>query len=127
MTTAAYPNPRHSPAPWAELVPGYGPVTVDLLLELPDDGYIYEVVEGVLVRMAGSGKQAAKARLYLGAGTRLVWVVWPQSEHIDVWRRDVLSGPVSVLAVGGTLAGEDVIPGFACAVDALFTDPLRPA
>jgi len=28
--------------PWAEAVPGYGPVTVDLLLTLPDDGYRYE-------------------------------------------------------------------------------------
>jgi len=45
-------------APWAEVVPGYGPVTVDLLLTLPDDGYCYEVVEGVLVRMAGSGFEA---------------------------------------------------------------------
>ena len=45
-------------APWAEVVPGYGPVTVDLLLTLPDDGYCYEVVEGALVRMAGSGFEA---------------------------------------------------------------------
>jgi Uma2 family endonuclease len=45
-------------APWAEIVPGYGPVTVDILLTLADDGYVYEVVEGVLVRMAGSGFNA---------------------------------------------------------------------
>ena len=45
-------------APWAEIVPGYGPVTVDILLKLPDDGYVYEVVEGGLVRMAGSGLDA---------------------------------------------------------------------
>ncbi|HEY8744853.1 MAG TPA: Uma2 family endonuclease [Chloroflexota bacterium] len=44
--------------PWAEAVPGYGPVTVDLLLALPDDGYRYEVVEGVLVRVAGIGNEA---------------------------------------------------------------------
>src|ERR1051326_5401763 len=66
MTTApAYP-PR-SPAPWAEIVLGYGPVTVDILLTLPDDGYVYEVVEGVLVRVAGSGKQATRLGLRLGA------------------------------------------------------------
>jgi len=45
-------------APWAEIVPGVGPVAVDILLTLPDDGYIYEVVEGTLVRMAGSGEEA---------------------------------------------------------------------
>lgn len=46
-------------APWAEIVPGMDLVTVDLLLTLPDDGYTYEVVDGVLVRMAGSGRLAA--------------------------------------------------------------------
>jgi len=45
-----------NPAPWAEVVPGMGPVTVGDLLTIPDDGYIYEVVEGVLVRMVGSGE-----------------------------------------------------------------------
>jgi Uma2 family endonuclease len=46
-------------APWAEIAPGYGPVTVDMLLRLPDDGYRYEVIEGTLVRMAGSGDEAS--------------------------------------------------------------------
>ncbi len=59
MTTAPT-YPLHSPAPWAEVVPGYGPVTVAVLLMLPDDGYIYEVVEGVLVRVAGSGNGFAQ-------------------------------------------------------------------
>lgn len=56
--TALRATPPDPIAPWAEIVPGYGPVTVDILLRLPDDGYIYEVVEGVLVRMAGSGERA---------------------------------------------------------------------
>jgi Uma2 family endonuclease len=205
MTTApAYPP--CSPAPWAEIVPGYGPVSVDLLLSLPDDGYAYEVVEGVLVRMAGSGNRAtrlaarltarlldyvegyglgavtaadgvyrfpgaetgllpdvgfysaaryslivdhdkpipfapdlaveiaspsqdadqmaAKARVYLRGGTRLVWVVWPQSAHIDVWHADMLIGPVATLWQTERLDGEDVVPGFSYAVAALFADPL---
>ena len=37
-------------APWAEIVPGVGPRTVDDLLLLPNDGQQYEIVEGVLVR-----------------------------------------------------------------------------
>jgi Uma2 family endonuclease len=189
-------------------VPGYGPVTVDLLLELPADGYSYEVVEGVLVRMAGSGNRAtrlaldlgaelrayvrprrlgavtgadgvytfpgsetglipdvgyygaahlkdiadentptpfapdlavevvspdqsadamaAKARMYLRAGTRLVWVVWPQAKHVDVWHVDVPTAPVRTLNIGNTLDGEDVIPGFSYSLADLFQDPLRP-
>lgn len=207
-TAAAYQNPPRSPALWAEVVPGYGPVTVNILLEMPDDGYVYEVVEGVLVRMAGSGKRAttlaaallatlfayvrplrlgvvtgadgvykfpgaetglvpdvgfyvaerdaqaeddtkpipfapdlavevvspgqsatamaAKARRYLRAGTSLVWVVWPQSQHVDVWRADIPTGPVRTLNVSGMLDGEDLIPGFSYAVAELFTGPLGP-
>ncbi len=193
-------------APWAELVPGYGPVTVDFLLTVPDDGYRYEVVEGVLVRMAGSGfdattlglelgadlrnyvrprrlgrvtgadgvykfpgaetgllpdvgfveaakveliadrrrpipfapdlaieiaspdqkadDMAAKARTYLDGGTRLVWVVWPDWRQVDVWHAGRSVGPAAVLTVDDTLDGEDVVPGFAHPVAAVFADPL---
>ena len=207
MALPAHPYPSPSPAPWAEAVPGHGPATGDELLTLPDDGYVYEVVEGVLVRMAGSGGKAsgigadfvgelrayvrprrlgrvtgadgvykfsdaetglipdagfynvdharqvienkplpfapdlavevvspdqtprmmaAKARRYLSAGTRLVWVVWPQAEHIDVWRAGVLTAPVRTLNTGDALDGEDVIPGFSYPVAELFRDPLAP-
>ena len=193
-------------APWAEVVPGYGPVTVDLLLTLPDDGYRYEVVEGVLVRMAGSGDRAttlafdlgaelrnyvrprrlgrvtgadgvykfpgadtgllpdvgyytaaqyalitdhdkplpfapalaievaspsqdagdmaAKARTYLQGGAALVWVVWPRSEHIDVWHPGSLAAPATTLHSGDLLDGEDVVPGFSYPVADVFADPL---
>ncbi len=47
-----------------------GPVRVDLLLDLPDDGYVYEVVEGVLVRVAGSGFDATTIALELAAELR---------------------------------------------------------
>ena len=57
-------------APWAEVVPGVGPVTVNALLTLPDDGYRYEVVEGTLVRMAGSGYEATTIGLTIAAELR---------------------------------------------------------
>jgi Uma2 family endonuclease len=185
-----------------------GPVTVDILLTIPGDEYIYEVVDGVLVRMAGSGKRvtiigniinnalfnfviprrlgivtpadgvykfpgaetglipdvgfytaareatipdvdddkpipfapdlavevaspsqdaddlAAKVRTYLRGGTRLVWVVWPQAQHIDVWRQDTLDRPTVTLNVGDTLDGEDIVPGFIFLVADIFADPL---
>jgi len=192
--------------PWAEIVPGMGAVTVDDLLTIPDDGYHYEVVDGVLVRIAGSGfdatrialrlgarlltyaddhrlgvvtgvdgvyrfspaetgllpdvgfiamakvglitersrpipfapdlavevaspdqkpaEMAAKARLYLSGGARLVWVVWPASEHIDVWHADHPEGPAATLNTSSTLDGEDVLPGFTQPVADVFADPL---
>jgi Uma2 family endonuclease len=208
MALPEYPHPSRSPAPWAEVVPDHGPATVNELLTLADDGYIHEVVEGVLVRAGGSGGKAtklglhlgarlfdyvhghrlgvvtgadgvykfpeaetglipdagfygveharqiidenkpvpfapdlavevvspdqtprmmaAKTRTYLRAGTRLVWVVWPQAEHIDVWHPHVLTGPVRTLNISDTLDGEDVIPGFSYPVAELFRDPLAP-
>ena len=43
-------------APWAEPVPNRGPMTVDELAALPeDDGWLYELVEGRLVRMPSPG------------------------------------------------------------------------
>ena len=70
MALPARPYPSLSPAPWAEVVPDHGPATVDELLTLPDDGYIYEVVEGALVRLAGSGDEATGLGLDLGAELR---------------------------------------------------------
>ena len=62
---------------------------------------------------------AAKARVYLNAGTRLVWVVWPHGPQIDVWRVGDRRGPSAALGRGDALDGEDVIPDFA--------DPLAPS
>src|SRR5579863_9326467 len=52
-------------APWAELVPDQGPMTVDELLALPDDGWLYELVEGRLVRMAPPGGEHGEIALAL--------------------------------------------------------------
>ncbi len=189
-------------APWAEIVPDAGPMTVDELLSLPDDGWRYEVVEGVLVRVAGSGQRAtaiaavitivlgafvrprrlgvvtsadgvykfahaetgllpdvgfytaarqalivdpekpipfppdlavevaspsqdgedmaAKARRYLAGGVRLVWIVWPRTQMVDVWRSGATLHPSATLHSGDVLNGEDVVPGFAHLVADIF-------
>ena len=73
---------------------------------------------------------ATKARTYLRGGTRLVWVVWPRSAHIDVWRAaraggpDTLLAPAATLHLGDALDGEDVVPGFMYPVTDVFADPL---
>jgi Uma2 family endonuclease len=198
---------REMLAPWAKIVPDKGPMTVNGLLALPDDGWMYELVEGRLVRMPASGfeasriaarlifalgtfvqvhglgavtgsdgtydltqpgdradtglvpdlafvraervplrtspeytkaprvapdlvgevasphpyrpEMAAKVQRYLAAGVRLVWVIWPQRQQVDLWRPGS-PGPVATLVVGGTLDGQDVLPGFAYPVAELF-------
>ncbi len=52
-------RPPAAGAPWAEVVPGTGPMTMADYLAYPDgDGYRYELVDGVLVRMAGTRPEA---------------------------------------------------------------------
>ena len=63
MEAHAYPS--GAVAPWAEVVWDAGPFTVEELLRLPDDGRQYEVVEGVLVRMAGSSSEATELAMRL--------------------------------------------------------------
>lgn len=46
-------------APWAEVAPNAGRMTVDELLALPDDRWTYELVEGRLVRMPLGGGEAS--------------------------------------------------------------------
>lgn len=58
-------------APWAECVPGTAPMTVAGLLDYRgEDGWRYEVVEGVLIRVAGSRPKANRVtdRLYRALG-----------------------------------------------------------
>ena len=55
-------RPPASVAPWAEVVPGVGPMTMADYLAYPDDdSYQYELVDGVLVRMAGTRPEAGDA------------------------------------------------------------------
>ena len=58
-----------------------------------------------------------KIREYFAAGTRLVWVVYPDGRIIDVYRSP---SDVRTLGVADYLDGDDVIPGFSCPVRRCF-------
>lgn len=210
MSNAQTHHLSYTLVPWADIVPNAGPAKVDDLLARPHDGWRYEVVEGVLIRVAGSGDlaaaiallvgslllayvrprrlgrvtgadgvyrfpqaetgllpdvgfygaalfprivnrdkpipfapelavevaspsqdradMAAKVRIYLQGGTRMVWVIWPHARTVDVWRPADLQPqyadmhPSSTLraASGDLLGGEDVVPGFTHPVADIF-------
>ena len=61
----------------------------------------------------------AKAQRYLSGGTRLVWIIYPQYQQVDVWRSGART-PSSTLDVADTLDGEDVVPGFRYSLADLF-------
>lgn len=92
--------------PLERLSEGYVETAPDLVVEVvsPND-LAYEVKE--------------KVQEYLGAGVRLVWVVYPPSRTVHVYR---LEGAVTVLGADQELSGESVLAGFSCRVGDLFPD-----
>ena len=85
-------------APWAELVPGRGPMTVDDLLALPDDTqWQYELVDGRLVRMSptGGGHGGIAGNLHIALG---IWVVPRQLGRVLSAETGFQLGPNTVLA-----------------------------
>ena len=61
-----------------------------------------------------------KARLYLECGVRLVWILWPRSQEVDVWLPDSPDAPLATLHAQDALDGLDVVPGFTLPVASLF-------
>jgi Uma2 family endonuclease len=64
-------------------------------------------------------EMAAKARLYLAAGVRLVWLIWLRYQQVDVWQSGS-DQPVVTLGMGDALDGLDVLPGFTYPLADLF-------
>jgi Uma2 family endonuclease len=62
---------------------------------------------------------AKKAHVYLYAGVRLVWVVWPGLKTVDVWQPGS-NIPIAMLTVADSLNGFDVVPEFVYPLADLF-------
>jgi Uma2 family endonuclease len=94
--------------PGGEMPEGHCRVVPDLVVEVvsPNDPY---------------ADVRRKVGEYLRAGMRLVWVVEPETRTVEVSRAD---GTVTMLYGTGELDGEDVLPGFRCALETIF--PPRP-
>ena len=82
---------------------GYWPFPPDLAVEIVSPHDRFSDVQ-------------AKVREYLAAGTRLVWVVWPEGRSV------IVHGADGVVELGseGVLSGGDVMPGFEVRVGQLF-------
>ena len=83
---------------------GWGHIAPDLVWEVVSPTDLAENVQ-------------KKARDYLAAGVRLVWVVYPLTRHVDVYRID---GSRSTVNETGALSGEDILNGFEVLVGDLF-------
>jgi Uma2 family endonuclease len=59
----------------------------------------------------------ARVTAFLTAGVRLLWVIYPATRTIHVFRQ---GGGAAWLTAADQLSGEDVIPGFVCRVEEVF-------
>lgn len=62
----------------------------------------------------------AKIELYLQYGTKLVWVFYPETKSVYVWRKANGGMLTNKIGIDGELDGEDVLPGFKIAVKDIF-------
>jgi Uma2 family endonuclease len=65
-----------------------------------------------------AGTIRRKVDQYLKAGTRSVWIVYPESRLIDVYKPDQA---MVTFNQGDTIDGSDMLPGFSIAVREVFT------
>jgi Uma2 family endonuclease len=89
--------------PQAGIPRGNVRVVPDLVVEVVSPNDLAEEVEARVVD-------------YLRVGVRLLWVFYPATRSVYVFRQ----GSVARLTAADELGGEDVIPGFACRVEELF-------
>ncbi len=61
-----------------------------------------------------------KIQDYFQAGTRMVWVLYPQSKQVHVYGSPK---EIRVLEAQDSLSGEDVLPGFSVVVEEFFKHP----
>jgi Uma2 family endonuclease len=60
-----------------------------------------------------------KIRQYFAAGTQCVWIVYPETREVEIWKQP--SQPQKVLQETDVLEDPDLLPGFALRVGALFS------
>jgi len=90
----------------------------------PDRAGFWRLAPDLIVEVASPSQSRlelrTKAKEWRSAGVRLVWLVWPTTQQVEIWR---LSGqPTETRNVTDMLDGEDVIPGFSHPIAALFSD-----
>ena len=66
-----------------------------------------------------AGDLDRKVHQYLAAGTPLVWVVYPVTKNIMVYRK---SGERQEFAVGQQVSDPELLPGLSIPVDKIFAD-----
>jgi Uma2 family endonuclease len=102
----AFVRAERLPAPGSPERQGFLRLAPDLVVEVASPGQYHP-------------EMAEKARIWLAAGVRLLWLIWPRSKQVEVWRPGS-DEPVATLGLADALDGMDVVPGFTYSVARLF-------
>jgi Uma2 family endonuclease len=86
---------------------GHVRIVPDLVIEVVSPNDLAWEVDGKVVE-------------YLQAGVPVVWVFFPETRSVSVYRAN---GESARLGVGDTLSDPEVLPGFACPVAEVFPGP----
>jgi Uma2 family endonuclease len=90
--------------PVGGIPPGYWTIAPDLAVEVVSPSERPDDIQSKIID-------------YLTAGTRMVWVIYPRTRSVTVYRS---LAEVRVLTDIDILSGEDVVPGFNCNISQLF-------
>ena len=84
-------------------------------------GGVLEIAPDIVAEVISPHEDAddveTKIREYFAAGVRLVWVAYPSTRTVHIYRPD---GSAAVLDERGTISGEDVLPGLEIPVASIF-------
>lgn len=98
-------------------------VTQERWAAAPDKTGYFEGAPDLAIEIASPGdsrrRLTAKARSYLKAGGREVWVVWPKRRLVEVFRP---GSPPQLLSENDTLDGGDLLLGFRLRVGLLWEE-----
>lgn len=61
-----------------------------------------------------------KTRKYLTLGTKLVWIVYPKTETVEVCRINEQDVQFETLSTSHALSGENILPDFTLPIDKIF-------
>ena len=91
-----------------------------LPMSIDDQGYA-DVAPDIVAEIASPSDSVRqitdKAHMWLNAGVQLVWVLWPETQTIEVHRPNQ---PVTTLREADTLTAEDILPQFSVPVADIF-------
>lgn len=91
-----------------------------------EEGYI-EIVPDLVAEVISpndlAGDVEEKLAEWLGAGVKVVWIIYPETRTVRIHRRD---GESAFLRSSDTLAAPDVLPGFSLPIAELFRVPDEP-